>query len=121
MAWVWPSPLPSLLIVSLLVACRSVKISSTIWEGFTAVLGCVWVRVRLGIDWVVWGLWVAGEVACGVFSMPSGVDSDVGRGLDAAFLRGIASNSGKRRRRDEGRRTMNSDRRRWVLVAEDDE
>ena len=48
-----------------------------------------------GIDWVVWGLWVAGGVAGGVFSTPSGVELDVGRGLDAALLRGIASNSEK--------------------------
>ena len=72
--------------------------------------------MRSGIDWVVWGLWVVGGVAGDVFSMPSGVELDVGRGLDAALLRGIASNSGKRRRRK-----VNSDRRRWVLVAEGDQ
>ena len=49
-------------------------------------------------------------MASGVFSTPSGVEPDVGRGLDAAFLRGIASNSGKM-----------GDRCRWVLVVEDDE
>ena len=51
--------------------------------------------MRSGIDWVVWGLWVTGGVAGGVSSTPSGVEPDVGRGLDAAFLRGIASKSGK--------------------------
>ena len=63
-----------------------------------------------GIDWVSWGLWVTGGVAGGVFSTPSEVELDVGRGLDATILRGIASNSGKM-----------GDQCRWVLVAEDDE
>ena len=74
------------------VRLRSVKISSTIWEGFAAVSGSVWVGMRSGIDWVVWGLWVAGGVAGGVFSTPSEVVLDVGRSLDAAILRGIGSN-----------------------------
>jgi len=65
---------------------------------------------------VVWGLWVAGGVFGDVSSTSFGVELDVGRGLDVALLGGIASNSGKRKRR-----TMNSDWHRWISIAEGDE